>query len=77
MTQEDCFDLPHHATHLGVCYPGDAFEITLGSVSGGTTVWHDDFHAVGGASVPEPGSSGLFVLALAMWLVLLRRRRSA
>jgi hypothetical protein len=76
MTQDDCFELPHHATHLGICYPGDSFSITLGSADG-TTVWHDDFHAVGPTSVPEPSTSALFALAAVMWLLLYRRRRSA
>jgi hypothetical protein len=61
MTQEQCLQLPHHATHLGVCYPGSNFSLTLSNPNNPQSVdWHN---------VPEPGTLMLAAVAAIVWRI--------
>ncbi|HEY6924679.1 MAG TPA: PEP-CTERM sorting domain-containing protein [Steroidobacteraceae bacterium] len=68
MTQDECLALPHHATHLGVCYPGTDFSLTLSDPNHPQPV---NFKV---SSVPEPSTLALFALALVLGVVSLRIR---
>jgi hypothetical protein len=71
MTQEECLASPHHFVHENVCSPGTVAWIQLSSVENPQPA---TFTTNGVTSVPEPGTSALFALALAMGAVSLRIR---
>jgi len=68
MTQEECLASPHHFTHLGVCYPGNQAYLQLSDPNHPQPV---NFQTT---SVPEPGTAGLFAIALVVGAVALRIR---
>jgi hypothetical protein len=68
MTRDQCLQLPSHATHLGVCYPGNSFTIQLSSPD------HPQPATFTATSVPEPATGSLFALALILGVLFLHIR---
>jgi hypothetical protein len=66
MTQDPCLTLPHHFTHLGVCYPGSSATIQISSPD------HPQPVTFKVTSVPEPGAAPLFAVALILGALSLR-----
>lgn len=57
MNQQTCLALPHHFTHLGVCYPGENAYIGISN----PTNPHQVSFTVG---APEPGTFSLMAIGL-------------
>jgi hypothetical protein len=68
MTQDQCLQLPSHATHLGVCYPENSFSIQISSPD------HPQPATFTATSVPEPSTPALFAVALVLSVLSLRIR---
>lgn len=64
MDQKTCLALPHHFTHLGVCYPGENAYIGITNPQNPGPVTFTV------ASAPEPSTFVLMLLAAGIFIVM-------